>query len=110
MDRTIRIAKSLSDPNRVRALAALKGGELCVCQIIELLGLVPSTVSKHMSVLKDAGLVRSEKRGKWVFYSLVEKADNAAVSSLLDWVFKSIEGTDEVKRDVERLKTISCRT
>ena len=44
-------AKALADANRVRALLALEGGELCVCQIVALLGLAPSTVSKHLSVL-----------------------------------------------------------
>ena len=51
------IVKALGDENRVRALLALRTSELCVCQIIELLGLAPSTVSKHMSILKQARLV-----------------------------------------------------
>jgi DNA-binding transcriptional ArsR family regulator len=48
------ITKALSDENRVRILIALSHGELCVCQVIELMKLAPSTVSKHMSILKQA--------------------------------------------------------
>ena len=53
------ITKALSDANRVRVLMGLTTGELCVCQIIELLSLAPSSVSKHMSVLRQARLVES---------------------------------------------------
>ena len=52
-----RTGKALGDPQRVRALAALRGGELCLCRLIALLRLAPSTVSKHMSLLIQAGLV-----------------------------------------------------
>ena len=59
------IAKALADENRARALMALGGGELCLCQIIEVLGMSPSTVSKHMSILHQAGLVERRKDGRW---------------------------------------------
>ena len=66
----VRIGLALSDSTRVRLLHALRGGELCVCQLIELVGLSPSTVSKHLSILRDAGLVDSRKDGRWVHYRL----------------------------------------
>jgi ArsR family transcriptional regulator len=66
------ITFALSDSHRVRALMTLRNGELCVCQIIELFQLAPSTISKHMSILKLAGLVESRKEGRWVYYRLVE--------------------------------------
>lgn len=72
MDAFTGITKALSDSHRVRALKALRRGELCACQIIELLRLAPSTVSKHMSVLKQAGLVESRKDSRWVYYRLAE--------------------------------------
>ena len=67
-----KIFKALSDPNRVRALCALREQALCVCQIVELLELAPSTVSKHMSILANAGLVVGSKQGRWVYYRSVE--------------------------------------
>lgn len=56
------IAKALADENRVRLLLALQKQELCVCQLIELIGLAPSTVSKHMSILRQARLVEARVR------------------------------------------------
>ena len=63
------ITKALADENRVRVLLALQGGELCVCQITELFGLAASTISKHLSILYQAGLVDSRKDGRWIYYS-----------------------------------------
>ncbi len=62
----MKITKALADENRVRMLLALKGGELCVCQITELFGLAMSTVSKHLSILYQAGLTESRKEGRWI--------------------------------------------
>ena len=64
------ISKALADEQRVRVLLALQRGELCVCQVVELLGLATSTVSKHMSILKQARLVESRKEGRWMYYRL----------------------------------------
>jgi DNA-binding transcriptional ArsR family regulator len=59
--------KALADETRVRTLLSLRQGELCVCQITELFGLAPSTVSKHLSILFQAGLVDSRKDGRWMY-------------------------------------------
>ena len=71
MNMTINRTKALSDGSRLRTVAALmERDELCVCQIIEMLGLAPATVSRHMSVLQNARLVESRKDGRWVHYRL----------------------------------------
>lgn len=62
----INITKALAEENRVRILLALEGRELCVCQIFELLDLAPSTVSKHLSILRQARLVEGRKEGRWM--------------------------------------------
>lgn len=100
------ITKALADSNRLRTLCALKEQELCVCQIIELLGLAPSTVSKHMSILRQAHLVDSEKRGRWVYYRLPGENAPEAVISALTWVFDSIALSDVVELDIRRLNEI----
>ena len=66
------VIKALADENRVRALLALRSHELCVFQVTELLGLAPSTVSKHTSILKQARLVDSRKNGHWIYYLLAD--------------------------------------
>src|ERR1039458_5521426 len=96
------ITKALSDPNRVRILLALRRGELCVCQITELFGFAPSTVSKHLSILHRAGLILSRKSERWVYYRLPDKSTPIAVRQALDWVHKSLAKTDETKADANK--------
>jgi ArsR family transcriptional regulator len=100
------VTKALSDPNRVRMLLALRGRELCVCQITELFGLAPSTVSKHLSVLHSAGLVQSRKNERWVYYRLPGRTAPVMAREALNWVCKSIGGSDEAAADQKRLKQI----
>jgi DNA-binding transcriptional ArsR family regulator len=100
------ITKALSDPNRVRILLALRGGELCVCQITELFGFAPSTVSKHLSILHHANLILSRKSERWVYYRLPKKTATVAVREALDWVHKSVAKTTEATADARKLKQI----
>jgi DNA-binding transcriptional ArsR family regulator len=100
------IAKALADENRVRALLALRTSELCVCQIIELLGLAPSTVSKHMSILKQARLVDTRKSGRWVFYRLAGNGSASEIQEAIAWVCKSLSGDTSVRRDDQRLQDV----
>ena len=100
------ITKALSDPGRVRILLALRRRELCVCQITELFGFAPSTMSKHLSILHHAGLIQSRKTERWVHYRLPDQSVPAAVREALDWVRKSLAKTDEVKTDTRRLNKI----
>ena len=68
-----RTVKALADPTRLRlvSLVAAHGGEACVCDLTEPVGLSQPTVSHHLKVLVDAGLMSREKRGVWAYYSLV---------------------------------------
>jgi ArsR family transcriptional regulator, arsenate/arsenite/antimonite-responsive transcriptional repressor len=101
------IVRAVGDENRVRALLALRGGELCVCQIIELLGLAPSTVSKHMSLLKQAGLVEASKKGRWVYYRLPEAAETSRLAGeVLSLVLESLSNDPAILRDDERLRMV----
>lgn len=106
MDNFLSITKALSDERRVRALAALRQGELCVCQIIDLLGLAPSTVSKHMSILRQARLVKARKQGRWNYYRLHQEGAPDQVREAVAWVLKSISGTPVIKEDDLKLKEI----
>lgn len=107
LDAFIAITKALSDAHRVRALMALRDGELCVCQIIELLGLAPSTVSKHMSILKQAGLVENRKEERWMYYRLPNETDRAAMmQGAFTWILKALELDDTICRDRKDLNKI----
>lgn len=68
--RRANVLKALAHPSRLLMIDALAKGERCVCELRELVGSDISTVSKHLSVLKNAGIVSDEKRGQQVFYTL----------------------------------------
>ena len=99
-------AKALADENRVRVLLALQGRELCVCQIIEFLGLAPSTVSKHMSILKQAYLVESRKEGRWMHYRLPGRDAPSVAREAIRWVRQSLAKDPDVMADVKRIERI----
>lgn len=100
------ITKALADENRVRILLALKGKELCVCQLIELLQLAPSTVSKHLSILRQARMITSRKEGRWMYYRLNENPSYAAAADALDWVVASVKSEPLIMDDKVRLNKI----
>ena len=100
------ITRALSDQNRVRTLLALKDRELCVCQIIELLELAPSTVSKHMSILANARLVEGRQEGRWRFYRLAGDDAPDKVKEAIAWTFRSLSNTPQIQRDTECLNGI----
>ena len=102
----ITITKALADKNRVRALMLLRQGELCLCQIIEMLGLAPSTVSKHMAVLREARLVESSKRGRWIYYRLAGKDAPKSARQAIRWVQRTLLSDKEVLKDSKRLKAV----
>jgi ArsR family transcriptional regulator len=70
MRNLVMAAKALSDPNRIRILEALRGGELCVCELCEGLRMTQSTLSTHLAVLRRAGLATVRKHGRWAYYQL----------------------------------------
>ena len=100
------ITKALADENRIRALLALRKGELCVCQITELFGLAPSTVSKHLSILFQAGLVESRKDGRWIYYKLPGADAPAMVRGAMEWVEKSLDGNPRAADDEKTLQRV----
>ena len=102
----MRVAKALADENRVRVLVALRAGELCACQITELFGLAPSTMSKHLSVLYQAGLVESRKEGRWIYYRLPDGQAGPEVKGALRWILKAVEKQPQIEEDAGRLKKI----
>jgi DNA-binding transcriptional ArsR family regulator len=105
MKEFLHLTKALADANRVRLLLALRGGELCACQLTELLGLAPSTVSKHLFLLKHAGLLESRKSGRWIYFKLASGSP-VAVREAIDWVKKSLGRSPAVVADAKRLKKI----
>lgn len=101
----MKVAKALSDETRVRILAMLRFGELCVCDIIDVLELAPSTVSKHLSILYQAHLINARKEGKWIYYRISEDAPDSA-SRGIKWVLESVSEEVKVKDDKAKLRKV----
>jgi len=105
----LRITKALSDETRLRALLALRDGELCLCHVVGLLELAPSTVSKHLDVLCQAGLVQRRKDGRWTHFRLAGRAAPPAVRQALRWVLATLADDPAVTRDAQRLAALRRR-
>jgi len=103
MMRFLAITKALSDETRVRALLSLRDGELCLCQIIDLLRMAPSTVSKHMDLLNQAGLVERRKDGRWQYFSLAKNDASLRVRKALAWTLQTLEAESIVTADAKKL-------
>lgn len=97
------VTKALSDESRVRAFLSLREGELCLCQIIDVLGLSPSTVSKHMDLLYQAGLVQRRKEGRWHYFRLPGKDAPAMVRRAALWVLQSLENEPTLADDSKKV-------
>jgi DNA-binding transcriptional ArsR family regulator len=97
--------KAIGDSNRVRILCVLQGRELCACQIIKMLNLAPSTVSKHLSILRQARLVEDRKEGRWMHYRLPD-APNALTKHILRLIQDSISCDEQIADDKELISVI----
>ncbi len=103
MDELIQWGKAFSDPARVRIAAALQSGELCVCELSDALELGQSTLSSHLQVLRQAGLVTVRKDGKWSYYALVP-THAPLIAALLHHFASSLASDPRRQRDVARLR------
>ncbi len=97
------ITKALSDEARVRALLALRAGDLCLCHLVGLLQLAPSTVSKHLDILCRAGLVDRRKEGRWCYFRLAERSAPPVIRQALRWVVGALAEDATADMDARRL-------
>ncbi len=102
----IKVMKALSDPNRVKIIKILQHRKMCVCEIQTALGIAQPTVSKHLKILEEAGLVTFKKDGLWVNYML-SKDGNIYSKTMLRHLRKWLEDDPEIERLVEKLPSIN---
>jgi ArsR family transcriptional regulator, arsenate/arsenite/antimonite-responsive transcriptional repressor len=112
MEKLLNTLKALSDETRLRIISLLYEKELCVCDITEALGVTQTKASRHLSYLKNAGLVSDRKHAQWVYYSIVKDDKYKFLNSL---VFEDLRKLEQFKSDLARLqdwlkrKNISCK-
>jgi ArsR family transcriptional regulator len=98
----VAIARALGDPTRVRIIAALRNGELCVCELVDALDISQSSLSSHLQICRQAGAVTTRKESRWIYYSL-----STRYGLLIERIFSEllIVGSDrQLRRDARRLK------
>jgi ArsR family transcriptional regulator, arsenate/arsenite/antimonite-responsive transcriptional repressor len=101
----LQITKALADENRLRIIMMVKDREPCVCQIVEVLGTAPSTASKHLSILKAAGLIDYYKEGRWIYYHLPRNPE-PLVKDTLHYLFSNLENSEVVQKDLLHFNNI----
>jgi ArsR family transcriptional regulator, arsenate/arsenite/antimonite-responsive transcriptional repressor len=106
MQDLIKVMKALSDPNRVKILKMLQHKTLCVCELQAALGIAQPTVSNHLKVLEDAGLVSYRKAGLWVNYQLGDGNDSPYAATLLGNLKHWLKDDSEVVRLLDILPGI----
>lgn len=101
MNKLLNTLKSLSDETRLRLINLLYEKELCVCDLVEALQVSQPKVSRHLSSLKNAGLVSDRKQAQWVYYSIIHDTENKFLDNL---VFLNLRNKDVFKKDLKNLK------
>ena len=100
MKHTLNILKVIGEETRLRIFMALVDQELCVCQIVSMLGLAASTTSKHLALMYQAGIIEQRKEGRWAYYSIA--TDWIVKNKLHKWLLEELTSSDKIKED--RLK------
>ncbi len=107
-----RLFKALGDDTRLRIVALLAHGELCVCHVQEALGLTQPNASRQLSVLKNAGIVESRRQGTWTYFRLTPQVDRDCRCQL-EGLVRAFAAQAVLRKDVERLRTVrgpaACR-
>ena len=100
--------KAAGDPTRARILKLLESGPLCVCQVRAVLGLAPSTVSKHLTLLKAAGLVTDRREGRWIHYALTTEERNPYARAVLALLRGPLDREPRILEDRRRLRGVKA--
>jgi transcriptional regulator, ArsR family len=104
MKKIANIFKALSDDTRLRVIKLLQERELCVCELMQVLNMSQPRISRHMSVLKNAGLVDDRREGKWVHYSLKKEKQDKKIKILLNTMVVMTNDDAVVKADQKKMK------
>jgi ArsR family transcriptional regulator len=101
----LKITKALSDKTRVRIFKMLQHKEMCVCEVQAILGMAQSTVSKHLQILEDAGLITSTKEGLWVNHKIARDSHNIYAQPIVRYLTGILDNDPQVVADREKAYT-----
>jgi ArsR family transcriptional regulator len=98
----VAIARALGDPTRIRIVAALRNGELCVCELADALDISQSSLSSHLQICRQVGVLTTRKESRWIYYSL-----STRYAPLIERIFSELQTVrrdEQLHRDARRLK------
>ena len=102
MQELVAIARALGDPTRIRIVAALRNGELCVCELADALDISQSSLSSHLQICRQVGVLTTRKESRWIYYSL-----STRYAPLIERIFSELQTVrrdEQLHRDARRLK------
>ena len=108
MRELVKIFKAAGDKNRLRILKMLESKKMCVCELSAALGITQPSVSKHLSILREAGLVQDERDGQWIDYCLCEEKRNQYAPVILKHIKDWVNNDPKIKEDIKKSKSL-CR-
>jgi ArsR family transcriptional regulator, arsenate/arsenite/antimonite-responsive transcriptional repressor len=94
--------QAIADPTRVRIIAALRPGALCVCELVDALEVSQSTLSSHLQVLRQTGVVSTRKEGRWIYYSLTDQK-RGLVEAIFSQIQRQLDVDSRLRRDSQRI-------
>ena len=107
MRELVKVFKSLADKNRLRILKMLQHKKMCVCELAAALGITQPSVSRHLSLMKDAGLVVDSRNGPWIDYDLCEDKVNQYAHIIQPHLRGWINDDPDVQEDLKKIKLLS---
>jgi ArsR family transcriptional regulator, arsenate/arsenite/antimonite-responsive transcriptional repressor len=103
-----RLFAALADPTRLRLLNLMRGREVCVCYFVEILQQGQPKISRHLAYLRNAGVVRARREGKWMHYR-IEMPDDEGAAAILTEVLRALERDPQMRADEARLSRACCQ-
>jgi ArsR family transcriptional regulator len=103
----VKVFKAVADPNRIRILKMLQQKKMCVCELAAVLGITQPSVSRHLSMMRDAGLVRDERNCQWIDYELCEEKVNKYAPVIMGHIKSWINDNPRIKEDAAKIKHLN---
>lgn len=107
MKTVVQRMKALADPVRLRLVALLIQGELCVCQLEAALKISQTNVSRHLAVLRQADILTDRREGRWVYYALMDPMETE-LQSVIDALMRDLTNDPTIREDRTRADDVRC--
>ena len=107
MRELVKVFKAVADKNRIRILKMLQHKKMCVCELSAVLGITRPSVSRHLSLMKEAGLVEDERNSPWIDYRLCEEKINHYAPIIQSYLKDWINDDPKIKEDIKKIKTLN---